>query len=207
MAASTSWVVSDTLILNGTPNNDNFSLSVSQQTGRPILLSVNAPKIPSFQVDYASLKKIVINGLGGRDNFGISLSTQAIPPSGLEINSSIAQSTFSLTAKQGDVRLSGNFQIESDLRGPSLELEDGANVAFVFNTTDEHVGGLKMLGNSKAIVSGGEPTNALNIGAGGLQMSPGATLDLVDDDLTVQSTATNRLADLATLSNLVVHVI
>jgi hypothetical protein len=202
--------VASPLVVNGTDANDTIVL---KQSGTNVMVWINhdpASDPADITRTLASITSISINGGLGDDTFALDFAAgDPIPSGGLNIDGGGGVDTLNFINTGGPGRASaasvsgslnitgGAVNVASDGNGLSLT---ASNVATVNFSTSQHLAALTLADNAKAaLAAAGDHfirTNALSI-------APTATLDLVDNDLILQSTAANRSADLATVAGLI----
>jgi Leucine-rich repeat (LRR) protein len=175
-----------------------------------VFRNTDVNSVPIYVTPVASITSLTINGGVGDDTVTLDLSfLNPIPPGGFIFNGGGGNDTINIVDVYAAARESaapfngsitvrdGNFTFASDARGLSITASQGTVVSFA---TSQHLAALTLADSAKAtLAAGGEHfirTSALSI-------APTATLDLVDNDLILQSTATNRSADLAVVAGLI----
>lgn len=199
---ATTFTPAGPLNVAGTSNSDQITVR-TDSTGNDIRVWVNTnpdTDPADFSATKANVNSFNISSGGGNDTVDIDFTNgNPIPVLGINIDGQTGVYTLNfIGAGTGRVSLnSGTFNLATDAKGIDLT----ATNATVLNIDhDQHLASLTL--NDTAV---GKLLPAVHrfIREAALTIAPGATLDLGDGDMILDSTSANRDAMLASLANLI----
>lgn len=190
---SAELIVPPSFVVQGLPGGDTFRLSAS---GGNISVFQSGSIQPAYTFPLSNSFSLTIVSAGGNDKVDLDFSNGSTMPSGgLEIVGGAGIVTISTVGGgAGVLRLhSGNFNLPTNLSGLSLQVDPSV----VTISSNETLASLQIAEGSRVYLAAGAN---VTLSVNKLLIDLSSTLDLADNDLILQSTAANRLADLADIA-------